>query len=205
MTRLWLTILAALALLAASWAYWLSRADPMLGVVQIASETGHGSGWAVGPHTVITNAHVVDGERMGMLRILTMLGGLGIVEDMWLSESSDLAVLTVYPEMPHVLPVVCEWPARGTVVRALGFPLMARWAAYQGRIASDLPWGKDRVVALDIGINRGMSGGPVVDSRGRVVAVTFAVAADGPFMSQTGLAVPGDEVCRALEAAEAKE
>lgn len=201
--RRWLLALYLIAAAVAGVAIAMSRPDPMLAVVAIVAERGHGTGFAVGARTVVTNRHVVEGPggNARPVKVVTLLGGEIMVEAVWLDDGADLAVLTVATPLPHALAVRCAWPRRGQAVTALGHPLGAKWVAHEGRIASDLPWeSDDRFAVLNLGMERGMSGGPVIDWRGRVVAVSAAYATAGG--AAIGLGVPGDMVCEAIERAE---
>lgn len=195
--RRWIFSLLALAAIVSGVSFYLTRPDPMLAVVYLTDGQGHGTGFAIDEHTVVTNAHVVKGRKMmGM----TLLGGMVEVRDIWIAGDADLAVLTVEPALPHTLSVACEWPDAGAAIQALGHPLGALWAAHTGRVASALPWQSDDLfVVLDVPVVEGMSGGPVVDWRGRVVAVNVAYSAIGA--ASVSLGIPGDQVCAAIEEA----
>jgi S1-C subfamily serine protease len=130
---------------------------------------------------LVTNRHVVDEARQVGLRTLDGSSSLRVV-DVRVSDEADVAVLEV--EEPAALPpplaVRTDVPEPGTVVRLVGFPA-ARPLTTSGTVASST---SGRLL-LDLRVDPGASGSPVVDDDGRVVGQVFAVTATGQ-----GLATP---------------
>ena len=152
------------------------------GVTRIAVTTceggGSGSGFLVGPDTVMTAAHVVDGATSVSLRFgAAVFAGEPILVD----EENDLALVNVEGEpVGHAFAIANE-PARvGSEVAALGFPNGRPLAMTRGAVTSvDLRVsveGQDLrdLFRTDSAIIPGNSGGPVVDSAGDVVGVVTA-------------------------------
>jgi Trypsin-like peptidase domain/Colicin V production protein len=160
-----------------------------------------GSGWAVRPDLVVTNAHVVAGE--GDTTVTTRSGASLPATPVYYDTHNDLALLRVSARLPS-LPVVDE-PGRGTAGAVLGYPENGPYTATPARLGdtreviSDDSYGDGptrRTISSLRGLVRsGNSGGPIVDSRGRVLGTVFAATTDGP---AGGFAVPNDLVRSAL-------
>jgi len=169
---------------------------------------GHGvsgSGWIAADGIVVTNAHVVAGSDDTTLQI----AGKGTRHDaevIWFDDFNDVAILRA----PGVrgepaLPIV--EPEPGTFAGVLGFPRGGPYEVKAARVGStsrrsgapvrpgDRP-GRS-VTSLRAGVIPGNSGGPVVDGKGRVAAMVFAVRLGG----HTAYAVPSSIVQRALRRA----
>jgi S1-C subfamily serine protease len=155
--------------------------------------SGSGSAFVLstpdGPR-LVTNRHVVeDTRRVGVTSLdasLTLE-----VTDIQVSEVADVAVLHVEDEdrLPPPLALADEAPAAGDRVRLIGFPA-ARPFTTAGKVAEVAP-GR---LLLDLRVDRGASGSPVVAADGRVVGQVHAVTRDGQ-----GVATPADRLPGALE------
>jgi hypothetical protein len=154
-----------------------------------------GSAFAVtvdGQAALVTNRHVVDGARTTGVRPLD--GGPSVRVDVHrLSDQADVAVLELADayDMPDPLPVG-EVADEGDDVRIIGFP-SGRAATTTGPVAVA---SSDRMV-LDLQVDPGASGSPVIDDDGLVVGQVFARTSDGE-----GVATP---LPRLLDAAAAAE
>lgn len=140
-----------------------------------------GSGWVAGPRTVVTAAHVVAGQEdttvqpSGSSRRLT---ATAIAFD----TTNDVAVLRVAGLARPSLRLREERP--GDPVAILGFPGNRELTATPGRIGrttavlSENAYGQGRVLrtitTLGGEVRSGNSGGPAVDSSGRVETMVFA-------------------------------
>ena len=166
-------------------------------VVRVVGNGGAGSGSVVAPELVLTNWHVVDGERT--LEVVSAdSGGARRARVRWSSEALDLAVLEV--DGLTLPPVTLGTMALRTRqdVWALGYPGVADRISAADAVTSTegvigrlhtAPW-EGRSQALDIvqhsaEINPGNSGGPLVDDCGAVIGVNTAgfLAANGMFMA----------------------
>ena len=168
---------------------------------------GHGvsgSGWIAADGIVVTNAHVVAGSDDTTLQI----AGKGTRHDaevIGFDDFNDVAILRA----PGVrgepaLPIDVD-PEPGTFAGVLGFPRGGPYEVKAARVGStsrrsgsepgDRP-GRS-VTSLRAGVVPGNSGGPVVDEKGRVAAMVFAVRLGG----HTAYAVPSSVVQRALRRA----
>jgi S1-C subfamily serine protease len=164
-----------------------------------------GSGWVAGPETVVTNAHVVAGEDDTTVE---RNGGGGMdATAVVFDPHNDVAVLRV-PGL-GLPPLAQRSGARARApVGILGYPENGPYRAVAGRLGetqtvlSRDAYGngpvRRRITSLRGRIRSGNSGGPVVDSGGRVVATVFAATVNG---SGGGFGVPPGIVEAALDRA----
>lgn len=151
--------------------------------------TGTGSGFAVsvdGRPAVITNRHVVrDASGVG-LRTLSGTAGPDVVEVL-LAPREDVAVLVLAEPLGSEL-TLGEPPRVGDEVRLVGFP-GARPVTSAGTVADVR---RARAV-LDVEVDAGASGAPLVDADGDVVAQVVARTTDG-----RGVAILVDDLASAI-------
>ena len=137
---------------------------------------------------LVTNRHVVDDARTIGVRPLD--GGPSVrAANHRLSDLADVAVLELDDPtlMPEPLPSGDE-AAIGAEVRIIGFP-GGRAATTTGPVAVA---GPDRMV-LDLEVDAGASGSPVLDGEGNVVGQVFARTSEG-----TGVATPLPRLLEAI-------
>jgi S1-C subfamily serine protease len=162
-----------------------------------------GSGWVAAPGVVVTNAHVVAGQRDTRVLPGGQGGGLEARAVAFLPHD-DVAVLRVPGLDAPALPLAPE-PQAGTSGAILGFPLDGPFDVRAGRLGvtreviSQDAYGQGpvrrRIAALRGAVRPGNSGGPMVDGRGRVIATIFAATTSGP---RGGYGVPNAIVRQAL-------
>jgi S1-C subfamily serine protease len=177
------------------------RADPLsLGVLsasaastvkvegQACGKLQEGSGWAVAPDLIVTNAHVVAGEPSGQTEVLLPDGRtLGPATVVLYNPSVDIALLKV-PDLNEV-PLKIATGSSGQKVAVLGHPNGQDPLAVQPATIADevLAKGQDiygthetlrAVFVLAALLARGDSGAPLIDTSGRVVGIAFAIAPD---------------------------
>lgn len=168
-----------------------------------------GSGWVAAPGLVVTNAHVVAGENDTAIQIGGTGPGLG-AQAVLFDVHNDVAILHV-PGLP-LAPLAVAGGARvGSAAAILGYPLDGAFDAEPGRVGqtetvdTQNAYGQGHVLrsimALRGLVRPGNSGGPMVDTRGAVVATVFAALTG---TSQPGgFAVPNPLVLADLHRAEA--
>jgi len=156
------------------------------GLVQIVTDSGNGSGFAVSADgLIITNAHVVGREPRVTVHIVNCGSLPGQV--LGRNEVLDLAVVKVEPPralkpMPMGDPNSVEV---GEEVLALGFPLSdtlgQEYAVTRGIVSSRRTWDSVSYFQTDAAINPGNSGGPLVNRQGQVIGVNTSsyTGADG--------------------------
>jgi S1-C subfamily serine protease len=161
-------------------------------VVRVVGASGlvgrSGSGWVAAPGLVVTNAHVVAHSEY----VAVQPEGVGAqleAEVLVFDERNDLAVLRV--EDLNLPALELAVPKPGESVAVLGYPENSLFDVQAGRVG-----GTQRVLTTDIrgrgpvarqvtslrsSVRQGNSGGPAVNSEGRVVATIFAerAGADG--------------------------
>ena len=159
-----------------------------------------GSGWIVGKELVATNAHVVAGiDRPEVDRRDDHGFEARVVS---FDADNDVAILRV-PGLQGT-PLGMADTARGQPAALLGFPGNGPFRATPVRMGRAAKvglrdaYGRFRlgrtVIALRGNVEAGNSGGPVVDSAGRVIATIFG-AREG---SDDGYAVPNGKVANAV-------
>ena len=156
-----------------------------------------GSGWVAAPGVVVTNAHVVAGESDTTVQVGGHSPGLPAAVVVY-DPHDDIAVLRVGARLAPPLEIVSN-PRSGTGTAILGYPLDGPFDAEPGRLGqtqrltTNDSYGNgpiERSIASLRGrVRPGNSGGPMVDSAGRVAAMVFA-AVTGPGAGHGGFAVP---------------
>jgi S1-C subfamily serine protease len=160
-----------------------------------------GSGWFAAPQIVVTNAHVVAGEDD--TTVTSQDGATFDATAVHYDPENDLALLHVETTLPS-LPLAPSAP-RGSGGAVLGYPENGPYALAPARVGdtrsviSEDSYGAGpirRTIAFLRGsVRSGNSGGPLVDSHGRVMGTVFAATTSGP---PGGFAVPDSIVSAAL-------
>jgi S1-C subfamily serine protease len=160
-----------------------------------------GSGWVAAPNLVATNAHVVAGQDD--TTVTTADGASLDAVAVHYDTGNDLAVLRVEASIP-VLPMASQ-PRSGQTGAVLGYPENGPYALTPARLGdtrtvlSEDAYGRGpfrrRIAFLRGTVRSGNSGGPMVDSDGRILVTVFAATTSGP---TGGYAIPNDIVKAAL-------
>lgn len=162
------------------------------------SERAVGSGVVSGPAQVITNAHVVTGSDTVEVQIQNGRTRRAIV--VFVDFGRDLAILRV-PGLSAPVPKWVVHGARGEAAAIAGHPHGGRLKIRGARIRGDasLPrqtgGGRREVVVFSGLVERGNSGGPLLDFQGRVVGLVFASSS---LDDHTGFALAPSEVTPAI-------
>jgi S1-C subfamily serine protease len=170
-----------------------------------------GSGWVAAPGVVVTNAHVVAGEDDTRVELGGNSPGVP-AQAIDFDPHNDIAILRVPGLAARPLALASASPS-GTSTAILGYPEDGPFDAQPGRIGQTVQIDTEdaygngpvvRSVTEFLGrVRPGNSGGPLVNSSGRVVATVFA-ALSGASGSGAGLAVPDTLVRQQLQAAQAR-
>jgi len=161
-----------------------------------------GSGWAIAPGLIVTNAHVVAGETD---TTEVQIGGVGAgmpAQAIVFDPRNDIAILRVPGLNVPTLTMAGSTPI-GSSAAILGYPLDGPFVAEPARVGqtetvdTQNAYGRGHVLrtitALRGLVRPGNSGGPLVNARGQVIATVFAALTGTPRAG--GFAVP-DRVVR---------
>ncbi|MCK4739232.1 MAG: trypsin-like peptidase domain-containing protein [Deltaproteobacteria bacterium] len=176
------------------------KGSAMIGAGSLLTASGH----------IITNAHVILNKKTGRpepkitVHIMPDEVTGDVTSDLkqyhkakvvYYSEALDLALLRA-DSLPHALKIISLANPKeilvGEEVVAIGHPEQGGfWSLTYGRISGQMnnfhgTKGKD-VYQTDTSVNRGNSGGPLLDSRGYMVAVNSNIAR----LSDDGLPITG--------------
>jgi S1-C subfamily serine protease len=162
-----------------------------------------GTGWFARPHLVVTAAHVVAGEddtRVQLLGSTRLLRATPVLFDV----RNDIAFLVVHAARRRPLPL--QSPVDGAAVAIVGYPEDGPLTSTPGRVGrtatvlSQNAYGHGPVsrtiTALAGRVRHGNSGGPAIDTRGRVQASVFAAR----LTTSGGFGTPSTIVADALRA-----
>jgi serine protease Do len=151
---------------------------------------------------ILTNAHVVDGIRGGdvKLEVKTSDGRTFPATVLGKDKELDIALIKIgATHMPFAKLGDSDTVRIGEWVVAIGNPLGLEHTVTQGIISAKgrkLMGGVESFLQTDAAINRGNSGGPLLNLRGEVVGINTAIRPDG---QNIGFAVPIDMVKRVLK------
>jgi S1-C subfamily serine protease len=180
----------------------LGAADSVVRVLSTACGLGvEGSGWAVQPGLIVTNAHVVAGADD--TTVTTQEGVELDATPVYYAPEQDLALLRVGASLP-TLPLSTRHQ-EGAAAAVLGYPENGPYALSPARVGetrstvSEDSYGNGpverEITALRGLVRSGNSGGPLLDGSGRVVGTVFAATTSGP---PGGFAIPSEVVREAL-------
>ena len=161
-----------------------------------ASSAFHGSGFAVDDgRKIMTNYHVVAQAvlypRQYRLEYLASDGQQGLLRILAIDVRHDLAVVAADDlELPP-LKLRSEIPAQGERAWSIGFPLDLGLTITEGVANGLVENSIEQRIHYTGAINSGMSGGPALDTRGRVYGVNVSVVTDRQLV---GFVVPAKHI-----------
>jgi S1-C subfamily serine protease len=178
-------------------------------------EAGQGSGFILDDHGFIaTNAHVVTEGRGSNIKKAPELfaefadGNQVSARIIGFDPNSDVALIKVDPKGLRLVPVKLGQSARvvvGEPVAAIGSPFGEEQSLTVGVVSAinrtidaltDFQIGD--AIQTDAAINRGNSGGPLMNARGEVIGINSQIRSSGGGSEGIGFAVPIDAVKRSL-------
>ena len=153
------------------------------------SDQGIGTGFIVDKNgLIITNSHVVD-DPVGEYTVVTKDGKTYEVNKIYLDESSDLAIIEI---TARDLPVVEFADSDNTKVGQMAIAIGNALGRFQNTVTVGVVSGISRqlqatvgfdgvktyenVIQTDAALNPGNSGGPLVNSSGRVIGINVATS-----------------------------
>lgn len=162
----------------------------------IYSGNYEGSGFAIGPNTVVTNAHVI-GNRND-IKVKTYSGEEYKASIFLFNEAIDIAILSV--ENADFAPLEvgdCENIKVGEDIYAIGAPRSLDYTLTKGVISNkSRTIGFNKYIQIDAAINSGNSGGPLLNNAGQVIGVNSMKISDAEGI---GLAIPISSVTSFME------
>ena len=167
-------------------------------LLEVPSE-GAGSGIVLdGQGHILTNFHVIEGARE--IQVMFHDGSSHAARVVGVDPATDVAVIRVDAPADSLQPAVfgTSHDLRvGQRVFAIGNPFGLERTLTTGIISSlnrSLPTKTGRtiksIIQTDAAINPGNSGGPLLDSRGRLIGMTTAIASRTGQSSGVGFAIP---------------
>lgn len=195
------------ALAAGAWTVSRARARQQVrrGLLRLKSPgcdgTPSGSGFGLDSQIVLAQTDVLPGA--GTLKVASGKRRAKSFSTMQVFRLGDLGIARVAGRLPRGMPVARN-TALGASVAVVGYPLSASPRLLRGVVVdqvSGAPFGlRGRVLRLTSPLRPDEPGGPVIDAKGRLVAVAFTTD------PTTGLAVAVPlETLRSLVAARALE
>ncbi|WP_038171372.1 S1C family serine protease [Verrucomicrobium sp. BvORR106] len=166
-----------------------ARASTVMILAKLDEGLGQGSGFFVAPGIIVTNRHVVEGAR----QLLVLMPDKSQVAAEVIKESTaiDAAVIAIKRTDHPVLAFAYSQDVKtGSMACAVGFPESFSLAKFSGsldkgaamlnlsptstygRIGGRQLFEATKCLHLDLNINHGNSGGPVVDQNSQVVGIS---------------------------------
>jgi S1-C subfamily serine protease len=165
--------------------------------------SGTGFVWDEAGH-VVTNDHVV--QSAGAVAVRFASGEVVQAKVVGLAQNYDLAVLKIQAakKLPPPIPLGSSADLKvGQSAFAIGNPFGLDQSLTSGIISAlkrRLPTSGGReianVIQTDAAVNPGNSGGPLLDSAGRLIGVTTAILSPSGSNAGIGFAIPADTVNR---------
>lgn len=169
---------------------------------------GEGSGSVITQQGhILTNNHVVDGARTIQVHLYDGKNYDAVL--VGADKASDIAVLRIEAPPEVLFPISFGNSERlrvGQRVYALGNPFGLERTLSTGIISSlnrTLPSRRGgrsmkQIIQIDASINPGSSGGPLLDSRGRVIGMNVAIASSTGDSAGVGFAIPVNTIARVV-------
>ena len=141
---------------------------------------GFGSGFFVGDNLIATNYHVIEGAARGSAKLVGQFSTYTIEGVTATDQTNDLALLKVTMSGINPLPLGNSSDVKiGETVYVAGNPKGLEGTFSNGIISSRRdPYAKERL-QMTAPISPGSSGGPVLNSKGEVIGVSFMTLVGG--------------------------
>lgn len=153
---------------------------------------------------VLTNFHVIEGSQE--IRVTLASGETYDASVVGFDAPNDMAVLKIDAPAELLEPIQLGDSSKlrvGQMVYAIGNPFGLERTMTTGIISSlnrSLPTRGGRtmrsIIQIDAALNRGNSGGPLLDSRARLIGMNTAIASTTGENTGVGFAIPVDSIVR---------
>ncbi len=173
--------------------------------VEVAEGSGSGSVLDQEGH-ILTNLHVIEGARE--VRVTLHNGETYDATLVGQDPLNDIAVLRIAAAAEELFPITFGDAKRlrvGQRIYALGNPFGLERTLTTGIISSlnrTLPSRDDRrikaIIQIDAALNRGNSGGPLLDSRAELIGMNTAIASSTGENTGVGFAIPVSTIQRVV-------
>ncbi|WP_425614626.1 S1C family serine protease [Anatilimnocola sp. NA78] len=175
-------------------------------ILEVPTEgTGSGSILDKQGH-ILTNNHVIDGANE--IKVTLYDGETYTATLVGKDVPNDIAVLKINAPADSLIPVDFGDSSKlkvGQLIYAIGNPFGLERTMTTGIISSlnrSLPSKGGRtmksIIQIDAALNRGNSGGPLLDSRGRLIGMNTAIASSTGENTGVGFAIPADTLGRVV-------
>lgn len=149
-------------------------ADAVKSVVTIRTDTSIGTGFVVNPDGyIVTNYHIIEGKDDGV-EVVTYGKQTFQAEFIGKDEVRDLALLKISGDDNYLQLANSDDLQVGNKVIAIGNPLGLSFTVTEGIISAlhrTGPSGLDEYIQTDVSLNPGNSGGPLIDTQGKVIGI----------------------------------
>ncbi len=168
---------------------------------------GSGSGSVIDTKGhILTNYHVIEGAQQ--TRVTLFNGETFDATVVGFDAVNDIAVLKINAPAEFLVPMTLANSSQlrvGQNVYALGNPFGLERTLTTGIISSlnrSLPSRSGRtmksIIQVDAALNRGNSGGPLLDSKGRLIGMNTAIASATGENTGVGFSIPSDTIKRVV-------
>ncbi len=166
--------------------------------IQVADAlSGHGTGFVVDLGLVLTAHHVVEGARHIVVRLPGEAGFFG-ASVVFAQPELDIALLAVQTDQPAISLSRGISPRVRESMFAVGYPIDPRRTQPQSARGIVAGFLDDGTIQLDMALNPGNSGGPLLDERNQVVGMVVARGNVDAGVQGIGYAVPADKLAAAV-------
>lgn len=155
---------------------------------------------------ILTNNHVIEGAQE--IKVTLYDGETYPAKLIGSDAPNDIAVVKISAPPDALIPVDFGDSSRlkvGQMIYAIGNPFGLERTMTTGIISSlnrSLPSKSGRtmksIIQIDAALNRGNSGGPLLDSRGRLIGMNTAIASSTGENTGVGFAIPADTIGRVV-------
>jgi S1-C subfamily serine protease len=156
---------------------------------------------------ILTNYHVVEGAQE--IRVTLDSGETYDAGMIGFDQPNDMAVLKINAPADALVPIELGDSTRlkvGQIVYAIGNPFGLERTMTTGIISSlnrSLPTQRNgrtmkSIIQIDAALNRGNSGGPLLDTRGQQIGMNTAIASSTGENNGIGFAIPAETIKRVV-------